>query len=355
MRKKFILRVLFSLSFISLPACEDSTAEPESLQGIVELDERSIGFELPGRILKIGVERGDIVKKGTVYARLDSTLEEYNLDEHLGLASAEKAELALLYEGTRVEEIEKARARVKGTQSTVRARYLDYDRLKSLYADDSVSKSELDVARGVYESARALNEEAKQGLRQLQAGPREQEIEAGEARLVAAEAAADGSRERVRRHVLYAYDDAEVLDVPVKFGEYVVTGTTIVVVADTTHPYVDVFVPQGRVGEFQVGQPVSVHADTLAEPLGARVEHLGRAMEYSPRFLFSPDERPYLVLRMRVRIFDPERKIRAGIPAFVTQGAPAGAALPPAPADWGAAGRAGVDEPAAPPAAGEQQ
>jgi HlyD family secretion protein len=115
---------------------------------------------------------------------------------------------------------------------------------------------------------------------------------------------------------LYAEGPGEVLDVPVKRGEYVAAGTPVVTVADTTRPFVDVFVPQGQIGKFQVGAPVSLKVDTYDETFGGRVEYISQSTEFTPRFLFSPRERPNLVVRARVRVHDPKRKLRAGIPAF---------------------------------------
>jgi HlyD family secretion protein len=168
-------------------------------------------------------------------------------------------------------------------------------------------------------------------LSALRKGPRAQEIQAGEARLQAADASARASEERISRHVLIADVAAEVLDVPVRHGEFVSAGTTVITVADTEMPYVDVFVPQARMGEVKLGMPVTVLSDVLEDALGGRVEHIGRSLEYTPRFLFSPKERPYLVLRVRVRIADPKKQLHAGIPAFIELTPPSGPVLPPAP------------------------
>ena len=48
------------------------------------------------------------------------------------------------------------------------------------------------------------------------------------------------------------------------------------------------------------------------------MENVGRKTEFTPRFIFSERERPNLVVRIRVRIEDPEERLHAGVPAFVT-------------------------------------
>ncbi|HEU5076539.1 MAG TPA: HlyD family efflux transporter periplasmic adaptor subunit, partial [Polyangiaceae bacterium] len=175
---------------------------------------------------------------------------------------------------------------------------------------------ELDASRNSMQQAAAEQDAAAQALAELRRGPRSQEIEAGEARLDAARTQVRAAEERIQRHVLYAEGPGEILDVPVKRGEYVAAGTPVVTVADTTRPFVDVFVPQGQIGKFAVGAAVSLKVDTYPEVFAGRVEYISQSTEFTPRFLFSPRERPNLVVRARVRVHDPMRRLRAGIPAF---------------------------------------
>ncbi|MEY4579817.1 MAG: hypothetical protein RL701_4520, partial [Pseudomonadota bacterium] len=55
--------------------CGRATAsEPDPLQGVVEYDDRVIGFELGGRVLAVPVERGQVVGADLLLARLDDGL-----------------------------------------------------------------------------------------------------------------------------------------------------------------------------------------------------------------------------------------------------------------------------------------
>ena len=88
-------------------------------------------------------------------------------------------------------------------------------------------------------------------------------------------------------------------------------------VADAAHPYVEVFVPQAGLAAVTLGGAVTLRVDGDRAAYPGRVEFIGRRMEYTPRFLFSERERPNLVVRVRVRVQDPEHQLRAGVPAFV--------------------------------------
>jgi len=304
------------LSLVSSACSEDHDPTATEYQGIVEFDERALSFEVPGKVQAVHVERGNSLVRYAVIARLDDTLERLNKASLEAEGRATNSELNLLYAGTRPEQIAQARAKLSAARSKLDFQLEDFRRRSELWAKDAIPASELDASRNLMQQAEADRDAATQALAELRRGPRSQEIEAGEARLDAARTEVQASEEKIRRHVLYAEGPGEVLDVPVKRGEYVAAGTPVVTVADTTRPFVDVFVPQGQIGKFTVGAPVLLRVDTYPSAFAGRVEYISQSTEFTPRFLFSPRERPNLVLRARVRVYDPERKLRAGIPAF---------------------------------------
>ena len=83
-------------------------------------------------------------------------------------------------------------------------------------------------------------------------------------------------------------------------------------------PYADVFVPIGKLDGVKVGVRGTIKVDAVQQALPVTVDHVSRRTEFTPRYLFSEQERPSLVVRVRVRIEDPEQKLHAGVPAFVT-------------------------------------
>jgi multidrug resistance efflux pump len=124
-------------------------------------------------------------------------------------------------------------------------------------------------------------------------------------------------RRRITRYELRALDPGEVLEVHLRPGELAVAGVPVVTVADTVHPYADVFVPQAGLAAIQVGTPAQAWIDALAHAVPGRVERISRRTEFTPRYLFSPEERANLVVRVRVRFDDPDHKLVAGVPVFV--------------------------------------
>ncbi len=71
------LLALLGSAALSSAACRVAHgAEPSSLQGVVELEETPVGFELAGRLTQLLVKEGDVVQAGAVLARIDDGLEQ---------------------------------------------------------------------------------------------------------------------------------------------------------------------------------------------------------------------------------------------------------------------------------------
>ncbi|MHC5020101.1 MAG: HlyD family secretion protein [Planctomycetota bacterium] len=295
----------------------------DSYQGIVELDERQVAFEVPGRLLQVALREGDVVEPGSLIGRLDDTLAKLQLDAAAAAARAAQARVDLLYAGTRKEEVRAAFAQLKEARAAAAYAYGELNRARGLVESGAGSTEQLDARAAAHAQAQARVEQLEQQLKAKELGPRAEEIRAAEAQAEQAAAAERHAAELVRRHVLKATQGGEVLHLPVERGEQLAAGSPIAVLADPTQPFVDVFVPQAELARFRVGGAVSVRTDGLGNgvpgaPLAGAIEHIARTTEFTPRFLFSERERPHLVVRVRIRIQDPEQRVRAGIPAFVT-------------------------------------
>ncbi len=289
---------------------------PEPLQGIVELDERVLAFEIAGRVKSIAVDEGDVVAPGQELARLDDTLERLSRDATAADARAAGAELDLLRAGSRPEDVKALKASLAEKKSKEDLWKRTVDRERPLGKTGVITAEELDVSESQYSQAVASRKDTEAQLLRARHGSRPQEIDAGVARADAAEAAVRSADERIARHVLRTDSSGIVIDVHLDPGEFALVGVPIVTIADVKHPYVDVYVPQARVSTMPLGTSVHVRVDGRDEPYTGTVEYVSRETEFTPKFLFSERERPNLVIRVRVRIDAPDGDLQAGVPAF---------------------------------------
>jgi HlyD family secretion protein len=189
-------------------------------------------------------------------------------------------------------------------------------RTHKLYSDGAIAKSELDKADADLAHATFERESLAQRLAALRHGARPEELARARARLDQSKAQLALEEELLARHVLRAGKAGEIVDIATKVGELAAVGTPAVTVADTTHPYVDVFVPQGELGGIRTGVQAEVRVDATSVPFRGAVEFVSPETEFTPKFLFSDRERPHLVVRVRVRVGDADRRLHSGVPAF---------------------------------------
>lgn len=301
-----------------LLGCSGARAtDPERLQGIVEHDERILAFEVGGRVKTLDAVRGDSVQAGAPLGSLDDGMERPLRAARAAELAAARAQLDLVIAGPRREEIRAARAELSALETQRALLQQGLERQLTLAASGvsaPTRREEIDAQLASVDGRRGA---ITQQLLALRRGARSEELDAAEARVDAASAALAAMDARLTRYALTAPAAGTVIDTHVEVGEVVAPGTPAFTMADLDHPFVDVFVPEGRMRSVRLGQRARVRVDGVPDELVGRVEHVGTRTEFTPRFLFSERERPNLVLRVRIRVEDPRHALHAGVPAFV--------------------------------------
>jgi HlyD family secretion protein len=314
-----IKNALTAAIVVAAAGCASRDEPPPGYQGVVELDERLLSFEVPGRVVSVTAVRGQLVDPSMVLATLDDSQAQtaVSVREAEAKAAAERAKLVAA--GGRTEDIRALEAQIraaKANEAYAQKRAAD-DR--TLVAKGAIASSALDESQTRLEAATSERQALEQRLRELRAGARREEVAGAAASATAAQSSVQLEKDRAGKYQLRAVQAGEVLDVHIDPGEVVGAGTPILTVGDTTHPYVDVFVPQADIGPVHVGAGASVRVDSVPQPLAGSVERVERRTEFTPRYLFN-HERSNLVVRVRVRVQDPQRVLHAGVPAFVVIG-----------------------------------
>jgi len=290
--------------------------KPARYQGVVELHERALGFEMGGKVKELRVKRGDHADAGQALAVLDDALERPQRDARAAEAQAADAQLELLRAGARGEEIRAAEAQVRGAKAVEETLRDSAERMRKLRAEGTVPPAQAEEVEGQFQRAIAERQAAEERLAALRAGARSQELKAALARSSQAHAALDAADARLERFVLKAPIEGAVLDTHVEPGEVVPAAMPVVTLGETKRPYVDVFVPQGDLSGVRPGAAATVRIDAESEPFRGAVEMVGRTLEFTPRYIFSEKERPNLMVRVRIALQDPQEKLHAGVPAF---------------------------------------
>jgi HlyD family secretion protein len=300
---------------LALGACH--TREPKlEPQGVVEFHDHLVSFEAAGTIERLPVRRGDRVKRGDVLAEVDATLERLTRDTRAQELQVALAELAVLEAGSRPEDVAAETAQLHAAEASLDLAQTQRDRTAALVQSQSLSQAELDRAEADLTRAKNERKSVSERVTELRHGARSEDIARAKAHAEAAKSTLALAQARVDKYTVRATAEGIVTDVHVEIGELATTGTPVATIADVGHPFVDVFVPVGALDGVVLGTKATVRVDSSSAPASGVVEYVAPDTEFTPKFVFSDRERPNLVVRVRVRVENPDGRLHAGVPAF---------------------------------------
>jgi HlyD family secretion protein len=217
----------------------------------------------------------DLLADGAI-AKQDLDRAESDLQAADAAVRATRERLAVLEEGSRVEDIRAAQA-------------------------------ERDRAAAALEAARA--NAATLDLRQ-------QDVRAGEAAVREAQANVRRLETQVAELKVFAPLDATVLTKAVEAGEVVAAGKPLVLLGDLDHPWIKVYVTETEVGKVKLGAPARILVDSFPQqPFRGTVSWIADEAEFTPKNIQTKEERVNLVYAVKITIDNAQRKLKAGMTA----------------------------------------
>ena len=323
------MRVLVIVAAALLAACADKPPENAiRVSGHVEATEVHVAAEVGGRIVELKVDEGARVTSGDVIATLDSRDTELQVQRAKADRAAAVAQLRLLEAGSRAEDIRQSQAQVEAAQADattieaeLKSAQLDLDRFEMLLEANASSekqrddaKARVDVARERQRAARERERAAKEGLTRLQKGSRPEEIDAGRARVAAADAQIALLEKAVHDAGVVAPVSGVVTQKLVDAGEIVMRGTPLVVITDLDHAWANLFVPEPAIPRVKLGQAAAVHTDAGGQALSGTVTFISPKAEFTPRNVQTAEERSKLVYRIKVTVDNRAGILKSGMP-----------------------------------------
>ena len=299
--------------------CQERDLTHGRYQGMLAIEQVDLAFEVGGRLIERPLLPGAPVRQGQVVARLDDVLDREQRAIRARELDVARAELALLEAGSRPEEIRAAQAQLSAARASERSLDREQTRQQGLVASGVTAAALLDDVGAQVARARGERESLEARVALLSRGTRKEELVRARARVALAEESLALEDRRLEKRVLTAPADGVVLDVYPDVGEIVAAGTPVLSLVDRTRPYADVFVPVAEAPSVRVGDALLLTVEGVAAPVPGTVELVAPHAEFTPRFVYSPRERPNLTVRVRVRVSDPTGQLHAGLPVYAAR------------------------------------
>jgi HlyD family secretion protein len=288
------------------------------LFGNVDIRQIQLSFHATGRILRILVEEGQRVEAGELLAELDPARYEAATAQAKAQVEAQREVLARLLAGSRPEEIQEARARVKAAEAALKGAEPTHRRTRILAQSQYVSQQQLDNAEVALNTVRANLDGAQQALILAVKGPRQEDIDAARAQLKAYEAALKKAVEELTDTRLYAPEEAVVQDRILEPGDMASPQTPVFTLALDNPLWVRAYVSERDLGKIAPGMRAEVKTDSFPDKTyRAWIGFVSPTAEFTPKQVETAELRSKLVYRLRVYVCNPQNQLRLGMPADV--------------------------------------
>lgn len=168
-------------------------------------------------------------------------------------------------------------------------------------------------------TAEAAVRQSQAALANLQAGTREYQIAQAASALKQAKAQVDQIQANVRERFVYAPITGQLLVLNVRPGDIVSPGQSVVTIVDPSSLFIRIYVSAQELGNLTTGTKLQVVTDTGFRVTGV-VEQIPAEAEFTPRNVQTPEERSLQHYGVKIRIPNPDLKLRAGMAATVRLG-----------------------------------
>lgn len=289
-----------------------------TLYGNVDFRQASVPFKETERIAEILVEEGQIVQKGQVLARLETSRFLPQLEQAVAAVEAQKAVVERLRNGSRPEEVAQAQATLLSARADAENARAQYLRRKALVSISAVSQQDVDTTKASADVAAAKVALAQNALDLAMIGPRREDIAQAEAQLRGAEAQAVVLRQQLADAELQAPFDAVVRSRLMEPGEMASPSKPVLSLAMLDRKWVRAYVSEPDLTRLHEGAPAQIALDNAPEPpLSGWVGFISSVAEFTPKAVQTEDLRTSLVYEVRVFVRDPDNRLRLGMPATV--------------------------------------
>ncbi len=288
------------------------------LYGNVDIRQVDVAFNDSERIAEIRVREGEPVKKGQLLAVLETVRLQHDVDRAASQVAAQRDEVAKLEAGTRVEEIDRARADVEAAKAQADDLERTYRRLQPLAQKNLIAPEQIDQARAKADAAQAQLQAAVQQLKLALAGPREEDIDAAKSQLKALAAELALARQKLADASLYAPSDGIIQNRILEPGDMASPQKAVFTLALTDPVWVRAYVSETNLGKLFPGMVVRVVTDSFPDKTyPAWIGYISPMAEFTPKSVETEELRTRLVYQVRVYVCNPRNELRLGMPATV--------------------------------------
>jgi len=260
--EKLVWCGIFCMIFsISCNSADDK--QNKGVTGLVDAVEIDVASKIPGRLSKLFVKEGDLVKEGQTLVTIESEEVMAKVDQVKALVDAAKSKLAMAQKGARKEEKNAVRKQLQSAKHMVQITKKTYDRMKGLVDANAISQAKFDEIEFKYAVAKDQLAIAEAKYTMVMKGARKEEIEALEALVKQGEGTLGEVESYQKETTQFAPIAGEVSKIILHRGELAATGYPIMTLVNMEDLWAVFAVREDWLADIKKGDKIKVHIPAL--------------------------------------------------------------------------------------------
>jgi len=312
---KNLLKFTLYLITIVLISCDGDKINKLEYSGNIECNNLIISSESMGKIEALFFDEGDIVKIGDTLA----IIEHEKLDLQIVQAEAAKnailAQIKMLKVGARKEDKNLADESLKQAEANYEVAKTNKNRMNSLFESKSITQKQLDDANLAYDIANSMYNSAKQNVIKSKSS-RPEQIEQLNANLEQAKASISLLNKSRNDCYITSNISGQIVNRFIEKGEIVTYMTSLFNIIDLTKAELRIYVPETELAFIQLGQSANINIDAFDDKaFHGKIAFISPEAEFTPKSIQTKDERTKLVFAVKIKIDNPDKILKSGMPA----------------------------------------
>ena len=312
--KKISLLASF-ISSIIIISCTGNNNGKLEYSGTIESTDYVVSSQSQGMVKTLVHDEGDFVRLGDTLAIIDHAKLDLQLIQLNAAKKGLSIQLRMMKDGARKEDKKMAKEALNQAKASFEVAKSNKERMDTLFAKESITKKQFDEATLAYKVAQSTYNSAKQNVIKSKS-TRPEQIEQLIANIEQTDASIKLAEKSINDCYVTSPIDGQIVNRFVEKNEVVSFLSSLFKVVDLTKSELTIYIPEVDLAYINIGQEVDVYIDAYEDKsFNGKMTFISPEAEFTPKNIQTKDERTKLVFAVRIKIDNPNRILKSGMPA----------------------------------------
>lgn len=277
--KSFKNIIIVGTAILALSSC--SNKEITSYRGKVKFETIAVSSKLAGRISKIYVQEGQIVKKGDTLALLDIPEVNAKMTQAEGAITAAKGQLNMAFNGATSEQLKQLDSQIEAGKAQLNFAQESFNRLQAMYKDSLVSLQQFDEIRMKRDMAKANVTALESKRNEVSKSARTEQIDHAKGQLNIAIGVKEEVLSANNEKFVIAPANMSIETISLEEGELLTPGYALFNGYKNDSVYFRFTVPESNIYDFEVDKLLTLINPYTEEETKAKIVAINQLAQYA--------------------------------------------------------------------------